>query len=125
MGKLYDFVKAQSGQTYHILDIKFWIDGDKPEIQMKMKYKKWYTHTNEDVLIDVAEDYGVGFRVCQECGKPAREIMMDEGGDFYCCQECFAEKYKPIWKDIEDDGCGGCFLDEEGNGTGVFYTDFL
>jgi hypothetical protein len=83
-------------------------------------------------IIDFAEKYSNGFRICNRCGKPCEEIMMDEDG-FYSCEECFEDYMDEIygarnWLQVNDDGNNGYYIFKDNNiwsGTGIFYTDFI
>lgn len=74
-------------------------------------------------------------RKCTVCGKPIRDGMTNDGGDFYIHEECF-EKYmdetygKHKWMEINDDGAGGYYIYSNENvvggydATGAYYTDW-
>lgn len=64
------------------------------------------------------------YRICNFCGCKFSEGMTD-CCTFYSCETCFDKMVKNgEFTMVDDDGFDGYYLDEDGNGTGIFYTEW-
>ena len=82
-----------------------------------MTLNDFYKRTEQPMTYD-------DFRVCNCCGKRFYGGMTDLF-NFYACEDCFKQltdngELIPV----DDDGNDGYYIDKEGNGTGIFYTEW-
>ena len=128
------FVEFLSNNKNYVLDyskLKFRLTS-KNKIRISSGRKSLIS---DDIysIMDFAEKHSNGFRICNKCGKPCEEIMMNEDG-FYSCEECFEDYMDELygagnWLRVNDDGNNGYYIVRESDdiwyGSGIFYTDFI
>lgn len=90
-------------------------------------FYKWFSLIDEvDTILDWLRDHDWGgVRFCSECGRPMNSGYTTDEGDVYICTDCFddyceREQLTPV----KDDECGGYYIDADGNGTGIYYTEW-
>lgn len=76
-------------------------------------------------------NYGLNFRICDECGKPIEEGYYNEDAELYaCCDGCFKKQmnrtYKDGWKmEVKGDTYYAFYDMKEGwNDITVYYTEW-
>lgn len=118
-----DFVKQQPNHEYDMGRIKFFINSDN---ELAMEFEDGDIYSSDDIydMETYAEDKGADFRFCTECGRPFDYGYTNEY--VYYCEECRDEMVKNgELTVVDDDGDGGYYLDKDGKGTGIFYTEWF
>ena len=108
-------------------DIKLRCNNDVYSIQLSQT-----GYEVENIIQTVLEeDHQIDIRFCDECGIPFDAGFMEEGGDWYCCEECFEDgmdktygkgKWRPSEYETEWGGWYEYLDGDEWEGTSIFYT---
>jgi hypothetical protein len=84
-------------------------------------------HIDKDKLAELESEE----RTCVVCGERVTAGMTD-GDKFYCHEGCFDDAMYgefEIWRQVEDDGCGGYYewydtRESKWEPTGIYYTEW-
>lgn len=140
MKNIVDYLKETGGKYVHdVIGREFELTLARNYLICKFNEKGlWWRltpHIDPSYVIQFElEKYGIEIRFCEECGKPYDAGYMADGGDWYCCEDCFEEAMdntygKGKWRGSKEEGkYGGWYeyLNDDGEweDTSVFYTEW-